>query len=443
MALLLLLGVVPAAAAATIVDADDYTLAAGETVEGNLYAFGNTVTIDGTVTGDLIATGSAIKIGPEGRVGGDLMAGGGEISVSGTVDGDVRSAGYLVEIADGGSVGGEVLAAGFSLEVDEGARVDGEARFGGYQVILGGDIGDDVWVGSGALEVAGAIDGDLTAYVDVSGEGSAPMVGFPGQPSLQRTLQPGIDIKDSATIAGNLTYEQPADVDLDLDVGGVAGEVKAEIQAAVDEATSEVKEERPPVVAYLLDVLKRYIGLALLGLLALWWAPRLTGGATERIAIETGESTLWGFGGHAVAAFGLFLLLPLTILLMVLAGLLSLGSVLNWPILSASALTGSALLFGFGLLRWLGRIVFALWLGGWLLRRAAPNVSLRAWAALLVGAVLYAFLAELPLIGFWLDLLATIVAVGALLRELRRRFAASRGPDYGDLDDPLAQAVTG
>ena len=439
--LLILLGFVPAATAATLSNDASYAVAAGETVEGNVYAFGEFVTIDGTVTGDLVTMGSTIVIGSEGVVQGDLMAAGSELRVEGAVEGDLRGAGYLVRIAEGGSVGGEVLSAGFSLEVDPGAVVEGEARLGGYQVLLGGDVNDDVWVGSGALEVAGTIDGDLTAAVDSSGGGGAPMFSFPGQPSLRRTLQPGLDITDGASITGDLTYEQPAGEEVDVDADAVAGEVKAEIREAMAEA--EAEEERPAVVSYLLDAAKTFFGLLLLGLLALWWAPRLTSRATERIGLEVAESALWGFLGHAGAAFGLFLLLPLTILLMVLAGMLSLGGVLSWPILSASALAGSSLLFGFGLLRWLGRIVFALWLGGWIMRQAAPNVSLRGWAGLVVGALVYALLSELPLVGFWLDLLLVIVAVGALLREIRRRFAASTGPDYGDLDDPLGSAVAG
>ena len=66
------------------------TVAAGETVSNDLYAFAGTVRVDGTVNGDLVASGGLVDV--TGTVTGDVLAAGGSVTISGTVAGDARLA---------------------------------------------------------------------------------------------------------------------------------------------------------------------------------------------------------------------------------------------------------------------------------------------------------------------------------------------------------------
>ena len=56
---------------------DTLTVAAGETVPNDLYAFAGTVRIDGTVDGDLVASGGLVDV--TGTVTGDVLAAGGSV----------------------------------------------------------------------------------------------------------------------------------------------------------------------------------------------------------------------------------------------------------------------------------------------------------------------------------------------------------------------------
>ena len=118
------------------------TVAAGETVASDLYAFAGTVRIDGTVDGDLIATGGSIDV--TGSVTGDVLAAGGNVSIDGTVDGDVRMAGGTLTI--GGSVAEDVVAAGGQLTLASS-----------------GSIGEDLFASTGRLSIDGAVTGDVLA----------------------------------------------------------------------------------------------------------------------------------------------------------------------------------------------------------------------------------------------------------------------------------------
>src|SRR6185369_3762940 len=64
------------------------TIAAGETVSNDVYAFAGTVRVDGTVDGDLIASGGLVDV--TGTVTGDVLVAGGSVNITGTVGGDAR-----------------------------------------------------------------------------------------------------------------------------------------------------------------------------------------------------------------------------------------------------------------------------------------------------------------------------------------------------------------
>lgn len=121
---------------------DSVTVAAGETVAHDLYAFAGTVRIDGTVDGDLVATG-------------------GSIDVSGNVTGDVLAAGGIVSI--GGTVGGDVRIAGGTLSVDGDAAEDVLATGGQFTLASSGSVGEDLFASTGRLAIDGAVTRDVVA----------------------------------------------------------------------------------------------------------------------------------------------------------------------------------------------------------------------------------------------------------------------------------------
>jgi hypothetical protein len=119
-----------------LVTGSDVTIAAGETVDHDLYVFGGTVVSNGTINGDLVAAGGNVDI--NGPVTGDVLVAGGRVSVNGTVGGDVRVAGGQVTV--NGAIKEDVLAAG-------------------GQVTMDGSIGQDFIVGTGQLTLSGTVAG--------------------------------------------------------------------------------------------------------------------------------------------------------------------------------------------------------------------------------------------------------------------------------------------
>src|ERR1051326_2200236 len=107
-ALMLVLAQPPAAMAAETRGGNEITVGPNETIDDDLYAFGQNVTILGTVTGSFIAGGNTVTV--SGDVGGDLMAAGSTVLVNGPIHGSVRAAGQSVEIYN--RIDGDLLASG-------------------------------------------------------------------------------------------------------------------------------------------------------------------------------------------------------------------------------------------------------------------------------------------------------------------------------------------
>jgi cytoskeletal protein CcmA (bactofilin family) len=179
---------------------DSIYVAKDEIVSGNLYAAGNTITIDGTVSGDLIAAAQTVTV--NGRVEGDIIVAAQNITVNGEVGGNIRVIGTAVTL--NGPVARNVNAFGSNI-------------------ILGAtsDIGWDAYVVGSNLESRGNIDGDLSGNV-----GRALINGKIGKDvnlTISDTnLNQGLTISPEAVITGNISYtsKNPAQISETAKVGG-------------------------------------------------------------------------------------------------------------------------------------------------------------------------------------------------------------------------------
>ncbi|MFW6198466.1 MAG: bactofilin family protein [Acidobacteriota bacterium] len=116
----------------------------GGRIDGDLFVFASSVTIDGEVAGDVYAFVADLRLDPEGSIGGNLICGCGSLRVDGTVHGRVHGDGGAAWI--NGDVGSVQLQAG-KLHVGETARIRGGLHYESNDeaeiadgAIIGGEI---------------------------------------------------------------------------------------------------------------------------------------------------------------------------------------------------------------------------------------------------------------------------------------------------------------
>jgi Histidine kinase-, DNA gyrase B-, and HSP90-like ATPase len=147
----------PAALAAETRGGNDITVGPAETIDDDLYAFGQNMTILGTVTGSVIAGGNTVAV--NGEVGGDVMAAGSTVIVDGPVHGSVRAAGRSVQVRS--SIDGDLLAAGNSVSVLGDGRIGRDLLGAGTTLTIAGPVGRDVNASGDQVRISSSVGGQV------------------------------------------------------------------------------------------------------------------------------------------------------------------------------------------------------------------------------------------------------------------------------------------
>ncbi|MBC7852035.1 MAG: hypothetical protein IAF94_01250 [Pirellulaceae bacterium] len=273
-------------------------VAAEETIKDDLYAFGETITIDGIIEGDLIAFAKDIII--NGEVRGDLIGAGQSIEATGSLGDDVRVAGQAIRLGPKAKVVGDVIAAGMSLETEKDSTIGGDFIFAGYQALLAGQIEKDLLAGLANLQVAGKIGGDAEVYSD-SDDDAPPIESFSGgQPPRIRMPQVpgGLTFDSSAEVDGKLTYtsKQAAKID---EAAKMLGGVSHQIPQA-DPAQPNAAPPPPDAMQPVYDGLRNFVCAALIGLVVFLVVPKSSMAWADNVRTRP----LASFGGGILGVIG-------------------------------------------------------------------------------------------------------------------------------------------
>jgi hypothetical protein len=263
---------------------------------------------------------------------------------------------------------------------------------------------------------------------EVSEPGSGSRGGF-GWPGVAEAVNPGLRVAKGARIDGTLTYVSPveqADMIEAVPDGGVVYEIPDDLEVRIDVGWRAGQ--------WLLARGREFITLLVLGGLAVWRLPvllnRLADQAKARPLPAAGRGLVVLIVGYVGAAAFAVLILILGVLL----GVVTLGEL-------AGAIFGvgfSGLMLALTLL-WLcsvygSKLVVAYLVGKLVLRRIAPQSASRAIWPLLLGVVLYVLLRSIPVLGWLIGVLATLVGLGAmwlLFHEARSVAEPTLGQEVG------------
>lgn len=156
----------------------DYYLNASETVDGSLYALGESVIIEGTVNGDVFCAGQRVEL--KGTVKGDVLCAAQKITITGAVDGNVRLAAEDVSLRSNIGKNATIFAQAVTAEAN--SVINGDLSGGAQTVQLAGKVGRDIQFGSERLVINGLVGRDVEGEFE------------------------SITITNSATVGGKLTY---------------------------------------------------------------------------------------------------------------------------------------------------------------------------------------------------------------------------------------------
>lgn len=173
------------------------TVAARETVDDTLLAFGNIVRVEGVVNGDLLAFGETVEV--RGTVKGDLVSFAKRTVVSGTVEGNIYSLANSLDLD--GQLGHSLYGLMQSLEVNDRGHVGEGVVVGAGDISLEGEVGRSATIYAGNADVSGSIGRELTMAGDNLILTNTARVG--GNLSARVRALKNVHIADGATITGS------------------------------------------------------------------------------------------------------------------------------------------------------------------------------------------------------------------------------------------------
>ncbi len=342
-----------------------------QTITGDYFASGNTVTVLGTVDGDAYVTGGTVTM--DGTVKNDIIAGGGTVTISGTAQ-NIRVAGGTVTI--NGNVAKNVTVFGGDVTIEPNAKIGGSLVAAGGTVTILSPIGKAATLGGGQVSINNSINGGVTAGVK------------------QLTLQP------QAKINGDLNYTSNQKVQI-AKGATVTGEIK---QTMPNQNRQGMKQKvlAGLGIAWFTFGFANFICMLLIGLLLIFFAPNYF----KRVADSIIEKPWWCLGVGILTV-----IFTPVILVIIFATIIGIPLALLLLLIYLVAL-------------YLAKLFVMYLIGERIGRKMNPKLHM-AWF-FVIGLVIYQFLVLIPLIGWLIDTLAMFFGLGALLIQKKYLYLTLR-----------------
>ncbi|MBI5666952.1 MAG: hypothetical protein HZC41_03020 [Chloroflexi bacterium] len=408
-------------AAREIRQGDECIIPATEVIQDNLFVLCRVLTIDGRVEGNLTGAASVATI--NGSVTGDISLLAGELTFSGTAGENLHFVGPVLRIEPDATFEnptGDLVAVTLSTDLD--AAVQGSVTNVGYELKLGGSTGGEVNFWGGALDITGTVGRDVNAAVaDPNATAFSQWLNLLFPLFWDTTVQkPGLVVAQRGRIEGDLLYTGPVEGTIS---GQVAGETVFTPISSQPDLTQIIPEEQRggrELGIYLSQVLQELLTLTVIGLIGLSLAYR----PLQLPLRQMQARPLWSLGAGLLAlivgVLAVFVIAGVGILLLIILGQLQLtGLSLAASIVLIVATLGSS--GGFALVViFISRVLVALFMGRLIVRVAVGDDGSRriTTISLLVGVIVLALLASLPVIGWVINLAALLFGLGAIAVHL-------------------------
>lgn len=376
------------------------------TVNGILFASGGVVEINGTVNGDLLVTSADVTF--NGQVNGNMAFAGQFLVMNGGVDGSLFAASNTVTFSPSASIGRNVLFAGLSLETMPGSSVGRDLEATGMQAQLAGQVDRNVMASVAALEVEGRVGGDVWAEVEGPESDSGGLGFLRFLFGMPETSPSGLHVSEEAQIEGTLTYTSPVE-----QADGIKAQPGGGVVYQLPDKAKLRVESQGQAVQWFLKRVQDTIALFVLGGLAAWKLPGLLGSLSDQARAKPLPACGWGVVMLVAGHITILCLAILVAILWLLFSVVTLGGL--GGAVGGVGISGVALVFALFrvAVAYGAELVVAYLIGKLLLRRFAPRYTGAFWPMML-GVGLYTMARFIPLLGWVIGVIATLIGLGAM-----------------------------
>lgn len=363
-------------------------IGANEVIDGNLYAAGSSLLIDGQVKGDVVCAGQSVII--NGRVDGDVLCAAQSINVLGEVVGSVRVAGSDVSLNN--KIGRNLMAFGASVSVGSNSDISFDALLAAGVANVNGKVGGSLHGSAGMVTLNGEVGKDVALNLD-SGE-------------HQKLAEPmaNLVVTDKAKIGGNLEYASVAVATIDQSAK-IGGQINHQMPKMSGEKFKNQMFGGLAMVWLWYKIIALF-GALLIGLLLVLFFKKQLLAFFDNMVV--GPKMAIGWGALIV------LLMPLVLIFLVM-------TMIGIPLATLLGLLWIVAIM-------LGKLLVSVFAGFVIMGRyrqkkikeAAKTSTGLAVLSMVIGVTVSCALFVIPIFGWLLGLLATIWGVGALCLAVKK-----------------------
>ena len=331
----------------------------GDLHQGDLYAFGERVDIEGRLDGDLMTIARRVSL--NGQIEGDVFAAADTIDIRGTIGDSTRVSARRVYVD--GTIDGDLFAVGGEVRLGENAQIKDRLRVAGGAVEIAGTVDGDVKAAVGAIIISGTVRGGATLRAET------------------------IDLAPNAYIGGDLDYTARTPLSPEA-LARVSGTVHYTEGGAGDE-----DDEAAGITTWSVAFWIWMTSTALLaGMLIVALFRRLVPSLISAVEGQAVIGTLLGFGA---------------VLAVPAAAVVAMITLVGLPV-------GVTAILLFVVALYIAKLPVAAWAGARVLALAGrPNAS--PYAAMAVGILLLYALFTIPYLGGLIYLIATWLGLGTMI----------------------------
>jgi cytoskeletal protein CcmA (bactofilin family) len=362
-----ILGLTDSVRADSIVIEGD-TIPAGTVVDNDVIITGEAVVIDGDVLGDVFAFGNTVAV--NGTIDGSLVTVSSEVTINGSVTGTVYVLAGILELGPTATTDRNVLVASVRLVTERGSVVGRDLHAISIGGQLNGRIGRDTNATIGVLEIIDVIRNSISRGPG----GSAALEGI-------------------------------------LRIADIRGPYRAAVPAAAEDGT---RVNANAVVDWILARVLELILLLVVAGLFLWLRPTLLHKSVESVRRApfpaAGLGLLAYISGFVGAVLLAVFLVFISIALLVAVSWKS--AALVWALGSSSLFLAVFCFVVF--VYYISKVIVGLLVGKLILRLISPRRAGSNLLALLIGLTLYVLLVPIPVLGWLLAFVMSLLGLGSM-----------------------------
>lgn len=423
--------------------ADDVcTIDDSMTIRGTVFAFCEELYIDGTVDGDVFAATLRTEI--NGTVNGSVYIVSGQLDITGQVIKGVHFGGAslrinplapIVEDENDTTAStpprealtiGSIKALSLSTIIFSDTTIEDGILNAGYQLIVNGNTNNEINFWGSALIINGYVDGSTYAVVGDPASDSSQIETLLLPLNLDLELvDPGLIVGESGEITGLLSYQGPAE-------GDIQGTLTLEADYNLPDTSVVIGIDEPGFLTTYIEALgSQFSTLLIIGILVLFFANNFLKAPVANLRTRP-------FASLAVGLLGFLLSFPVVLIIIVLSlSLLGFLFILGFRgvVLAIAMVLGLVNIGGVSIFYFVAifvtRAIVGLAIGRFILRIifGRNDVDEQRWLqylALVVGVLLIAILTSLPIVGIIFNASALFLGLGAVMIVVTAQFERLR-----------------